>query len=216
MKTFGKFLKTTLAGGLLVLFPLFGSVYLLARLASVLVGFLRPVLALLPGGPDFSLPFRNAAAIALLLLLCFLIGLVVMTPLGKAVGRWLETHLLSKIPGFIRYKGLSQLLLGGEETGGAPVLVRRGAEQQIGFLIEENASGELTVLMPIAPGLRSGTVIIVKADVVQRLDASATDAARVLMQCGVGAGALSRAAGATNLAQPLAAGDRRLSVASVE
>jgi uncharacterized membrane protein len=216
MKTLGKFLKTTLAGGLLVLFPLVGSVYLLARLSSVLVRLLRPALGLLPGGPDFSLPFRNAAAIALLLLLCFVIGLVVMTPLGKAVGRWLETHLLSKLPGFVRYKELSQILLGNEETGGAPVLVQRGAEKQLGFLIEEDVAGELTVLMPIAPGLRSGTVIIVKADLVQRLDAPASEVARALMRCGVGALALSRAAGTSNLTQPIAAEDRRLSVASVE
>lgn len=226
MKTLGKFLRTTLAGGLLVLFPLFGSLYLVVRLASMLVGFLRPLLGQLPGGPDFSLPFQNAAAIALLLLLCFLIGLVVMTSPGKNLGRWLETHLLSKLPGYVRYRELAQILLGNEETGGAPVLVQRGAEKQIGFLIEENSSGELTIMMPIAPGLRSGTVIIVKADVVQRLDAPASDAARVLMQCGVGAGELARLAAARNAPPPLVPGtalhqlgqqkEERLTVASVE
>ncbi len=216
MKTLGKFLKATLAGGLLVLLPLFGSVYLVVRLASMLVGLFRPVLGLLPGGPDFNLPFKNAAAIALLLLLCFLVGLVVMTRLGKAVGRWLETRLLSKIPGFVRYRELSRMLLGSEQTGGAPVLVRRGAEKQIGFLIEENSSGELTVLMPISPGLKSGTVIIVKADLVQRLDAPASEVARVLRQFGVGAGELSHLAEPSNLTQPSAPKDKRLTGASVE
>jgi uncharacterized membrane protein len=203
MKGLGKFLKTTLAGGLLVLFPLFGSIYLLARLGSIFVSFLRPALGLFPGGPDFSLPYKNAAAIALLLLLCFLIGLAVMTHLGKTVGGWMERHLLSKIPGFVRYRALSQILLG-SEVAGAPVLVQRGAEKQFGFLIEESSSGELTIMMPIAPGLRSGTVIIIQASLVQRLDAPPSEAARVLMQCGVGASALSRLAAVGIVTQPLA------------
>lgn len=204
MKTLGKFLKATLAGGLLVLFPLFGSAYLVYRLASVLVRFIRPFMNLLPGGRDYSLPVKNAAAIALLLLLCFLIGLLVRTSAGKALGRWMETHLLGRLPGFVRYKQLSQIILGGEEVGGTPVFVTRGAERQIGFLIEENSSEELTVFMPIAPALRSGTVIIVKADVVERLNAPAFDVARVLRQCGVGAGDLSHDAETRNTTQPLA------------
>ena len=226
MKTLGKFLKATLAGGLLVLFPLFGSAYLVYRLASVLVGFIRPLMNWLPGGRDYSLPVKNAAAIALLLLLCFLIGLLVRTSAGKALGHWMETHLLSRLPGFIRYKQLSKMILGDEEVGGAPVFVNRGAERQIGFLIEENSSDELTVFMPIAPGLRSGSVIIVKAEVVERLNVPASDVARVLMQCGVGAGNLSHDAGARNTTHPLAPDaalrklrqqeDKRPTVASIE
>src|SRR6185295_3484982 len=107
MKAFGNFLRTTLAGGMLVLFPLAGCVYLIFRLASMLINFISPLLSVLPGFRNARLAVREGASLVLLLLLCFLIGLFVKTPAGKAVGRWLETNLLESLPGFPLFRRLA-------------------------------------------------------------------------------------------------------------
>lgn len=206
MRTLGKFLKTTLAGGMLVLFPLFGSAYLLVRLASVLINFIKPLLSLLPGSRYFSRTFKDAAAIIILLLLCFLIGLLVKTSAGKAIGRWVEKHLLSKLPGFALFKRMSQIIFGGEKTSGIPVMVDRVTFKQLGFLVEENGSDELTIFIPSAPGLLSGSVITVKDNAVERLNAQASEVARVVMSYGMGTSALLRDTGTRSMTQELAPG----------
>lgn len=192
MKTFGKFLRTTLAGGMLVLFPLVGCAYLIFRLASLLISFISPLLSVLPGFRNAHLAVREGASLGILLLLCFLIGLIVKTSVGKAVGCWLEINLLESVPGFLLFRRIAQTLFGEEETSGIPVIVRRGPVRQIGFLIEQNALGEATVFVPSAPGLLSGGVIIVTSDDIERVDAAASTAARTVMRYGMGTNALLR------------------------
>src|SRR5215213_330635 len=174
MKTLSKFLRTTLAGGMLVLFPVFGSAYLLVRLASVLINFIKPLLSLLPGSRYFSAAVKDATSIVILLLLCFLIGLLVKTALGNAVKRWIETYILSRLPGFTLFNQLSHIIFDVEKTSGVPVMVDRITFKQLGFIVEENTSGELTVFIPNAPGLLSGSVITVKDEAVERLDTGAS------------------------------------------
>ena len=52
--------------------------------------------------------------------------------------------------------------------------------------MEETGTEELTIFFPDAPGLFSGTVEIVKASTVQRLNVSAGQAARVIATFGTG------------------------------
>ena len=192
MKALGNFIRTTLAGGMLVLFPLVGCAYLIFRLAVKLINFISPLLSILPGFRNSDLAVREGASLVILLLLCFLIGLFVKTSAGKKVGHWLETHLLERLPGFLLFRRIAQTLFGEEETQGTPVIVRRGPVRQIGFLIEQSDLGEATVFVPSAPGLISGGVIIVKAEDIERLNAAASVAARTVMRYGMGTNALLR------------------------
>jgi uncharacterized membrane protein len=192
MKTFSNFFRTTLAGGVLVLFPLVGCAYLVFRLASMLLNFINPLLSILPGFRNADHAVREGASLVILLLLCFLVGLLVKTSGGKAVGCWLETNLLESVPGFLLFRRIAQTLFGEEETSGTPVIVRRGPVRQVGFLIEQSALGEATVFVPSAPGLLSGGVIIVKSDDIERVNAAASEAARTVMRYGMGTNALLR------------------------
>ena len=199
MKALGNFVKTTLAGGMLVLFPLAGCTYLIFRLTSMLINFISPLVSILPGFRKASLAVREVASLVILLLLCFVIGLIVKTPAGKAVGSWLETNLLESVPGFLLFRRIAHTLFGEAKTGGIPVIVRRGPVRQIGFLIEQSPSGEATVFVPSAPGLLSGGVIIVKSDDIERVDVAASAAARTVMRYGMGTNALLRTVEANDI-----------------
>jgi uncharacterized membrane protein len=121
MKALAEFLKTTLIGGLLVVVPIYFTALLLAKALAGLVALLAPITSLLP---DELHHFRGLAAIALLVLASFLLGLLART----APGRWLvaafERHVLERIPGYSLLRGVTRRVSGlGDDAMFQPVLV---------------------------------------------------------------------------------------------
>ena len=185
MRTFGEFLKTTITGGLLVLFPLFGGVFLIVKIGQFLSSFIRPIVTFIPQSRFFGVALADVASVVILILLCFIVGLIVKTSIGYALVARLS-QLLEVIPGFKMFTRVSRIVFDREDVSGTPVLVQRGENKQIGFMMEETGAEELTIFFPDAPGLLSGTVEIVKASTVQKLNVSAGRAARVIATFGVG------------------------------
>jgi uncharacterized membrane protein len=190
MKTLAKFLKTTLVGGFLVLLPLFACGLLVIRLVETLLRFIKPLLFFLPERHLGSMLLIDLAAIVVLLLLCLLTGLILKTGGGLALGRWIESRVLTHIPGYKLFRGLTEIISGKEETSGMPVIVRRGNARQIGFLVEEHSGGESTVFFPDAPNPASGNVVIVQTKYVEKLNVSRSQIARSLAHYGLGMSAL--------------------------
>src|ERR1700749_3044274 len=186
MKTFAGFLKTTLAGGLLVLLPLFGCAFLLVRLVELLLGFIRPLLGFLPDLRLINLALVDLAAASVLLLLCFLIGLTLRTSRGKTFGQRIESRILYHLPGYTLFQSLANIVFGREETSGVPVVVRQGDNRCVGFLVEDHVGGESTVFFPQAPTLLTGNVVVVRTECVEKLDASKSQVARSLTSFGLG------------------------------
>ena len=81
MKTLAEFTKTTLIGGLLIILPIYIAVLLLAKAVKALLGLLAPVTSQIPAGMEF----RGIIAILLLVVVCFVVGLIVRT--GPGLGR---------------------------------------------------------------------------------------------------------------------------------
>ena len=135
MKVLAEFTKTTLIGGVLVILPIYVAVLLLAKAVNGLLALLTPVTAQLPAGVQF----RQVAAILLLLLVCFVVGLVVRTGPGLRAKNAFEQAVLERLPGYTFLRGLAKRLTGrrrgadtaagaGRDRGGArPGAGRRGA-----------------------------------------------------------------------------------------
>ena len=96
MKGLVEFLKTTLIGGLLIVVPMYLSVLLLAKALGGLVALLAPIVALLPQG---ARQFGQILAMALVVLLCFVLGLIARTGLGRRVIAAFERRVLERMPG---------------------------------------------------------------------------------------------------------------------
>lgn len=186
MKTFAEFLKTTLAGGFLVLLPLFGCAFLVVRSVEALLGGIRPLLSFLPDLRLINMALVDMAAVCVLLLMCFFIGLLVRTARGKAFGQRVESRILYRLPGYTLFQNLSNIVFGREETSGVPVVVRQGDVRRVGFLVEEHVGGESTVFYPQSPTLLTGTVVIVRTERVEKLDISKSQVARSLTNFGLG------------------------------
>lgn len=186
MKQLGEFLKTTIMGGLLVLFPLIACVFVILKLAGLLTSFIKPVLSFfVPQSRLMGVALADAASLLILILLCFLAGLVMKTSLGGALVPRVS-KLLDKIPGYKVFVRVSRIVFDRDDASGTPVVVQRGENRQLGFMMEETGGEELTIFFPDAPGLFSGTVEIVKASMVERLNVPPGQVARVIATFGIG------------------------------
>jgi uncharacterized membrane protein len=89
MKNFYKSVGSTFLGGLLIVVPLYLSVLLALKAMQSVVGLVRPFARLLPEW----LPAENLLSLLLVLIVCFLIGVAIRTPPGRAMR---ERNLFSK------------------------------------------------------------------------------------------------------------------------
>ena len=191
MQSLFRFLKTTLIGGLVVLVPVAICTYIMAAVVKAVLGGLASVAAILPAQGPGGIGLMSLIAIALVVAVCFLFGLLVRTAGGRALGGWVEDRLFNLLPGYELIKRVTQQFAGsGEETLGTPVAVRLGDSQQIGFLVEELTPGQVTVFIPAAPALTFGSVHIVTVDRVQKLNVKLTQVVDCITKIGCGSSRL--------------------------
>jgi uncharacterized membrane protein len=189
MEHLAKLFRATLIGGLIVLFPLFGCVYIIVFIGGLLTSMIKPFLSFLPENQFANLPNTDIVSIFIVVLLCFLTGLSVQTSVGKAFNSRLS-HTLDKIPLYRMLRRIGLIFFDDEDPRGTPVLVEIDNTKQFGFMIEQNGAEECTVFFPGSPSPISGNIMIVKVGMVQKLNVNTGDIARVLGAFGAGTEAL--------------------------
>jgi uncharacterized membrane protein len=184
MKYAWEFVKNTLVGGLLIVVPIYLAVLLLLKAMQSVMGLVRPLAKLLPAW----LPADNLLSLLLVLSLCFLIGLAVRAPLGRALRERLEQSLFERIPGYALFRSLTQRLAGeSRENVWQPALAEIEDALVPAFIIEELEDGRFTVFVPSIPTPLAGAVYILSRDRVHPLDVPFTQAIQTVSRWGSGA-----------------------------
>ena len=184
MKTIFAFLKVTLVGGLLVVLPLWVSLLLLFKAIKGALVLLLPIAKLLPQ----TVVHDNVAALGLLLVICFVVGLLVRTRPGQRLGRWLSQHIFDRIPGFALMRGMTRQLAGDkEEQSFQPALVEIEEALVPAFIIEKHADGQFTVFVSSSPTPMAGAIYILQPERVHPVDVPLPKAMVCLTKWGVGA-----------------------------
>ena len=183
MKAVREFLVNTVIGGVLILLPAYLAVLLLLKGMKSVVVLLQPIVKMLP---DW-LPNENLLALLLFLFLCFVIGAVVRTPVGKRVRMRLEEVFFGNLPGYDTIRSLSRRLAGqGDESEWKPAFVEIEDALVPAFIVEEHADGLLTVFVPSVPTPFAGAVYILERARVHALDVPFTHAVRSISRWGSG------------------------------
>ena len=190
MRTLAEFTKTTLIGGILIILPVYVAVLLVAKAVKGLLELLSPVAGSLPAG----IQFRQAAAIFLLIAICFVVGLIVRTGPGLRAKNAFEQSVLEKLPGYTFFRGLAKRLTGNDEGHKLePALVEIEDALVPALIVEVLEDGSYTVLVPSAPTPMAGSIYILSPDRVHPVDIPFTTAIGVFSKWGTGAGAFVRA-----------------------
>ncbi|MGO9566888.1 MAG: DUF502 domain-containing protein [Desulfomonilaceae bacterium] len=192
MQSLYQFLKTTVIGGLVVLVPVAVCAYIISAVIKKVLSILGPIAKLLHVESVGGIAIVEVAAVLVVIAACFLFGLLVRTAAGQTLGSWFEEKVLNLLPGYQLMKKVSLQFAGGSEAAHwTPVLVKVGESRQIGFLVEEHSSGEVTVFIPAAPAVSLGAVHMVKAELVEKLDVSMRKVVDCITQLGIGSSKLT-------------------------
>jgi uncharacterized membrane protein len=184
MKQFSEFVVSAFVGGLLIVVPIYLAVLLLLKAMQSVVAFVRPLAMLLPAW----LPAEHILSLLLVLIVCFLIGVAVRTPAGRALRERIEKSLFERLPGYALFRSLTQRLAGrDEENVWKPALAEIEEALVPAFIIEELADGRFTVFVPSVPTPFAGAVYVLSRDRVHPLDIPFTQALTSVSRWGAGA-----------------------------
>jgi len=185
-----KFLKTTIIGGVVFLVPVIVFMVIVGKAAALMLGVATPVAEYLPIDSVGDIAIVNLLAVLLVVLVCFLAGLVARTARAKRTADKMEAALLDKIPGYTMLKGMTSSISDEQESTVKPVLVALETTERIGFEIERLDDGRVVILFPGSPNALSGTSEIVSANRVSPLNTTMSAVIESAQLMGRGTGKL--------------------------
>jgi uncharacterized membrane protein len=187
-----RFIRTTVLGGLLFLFPIVFVVAIIGKSLEVTNRLSAPLAGLLSVDSIGGLAVVELLALVILVLIFFLAGLAARTALAGKLAQSLETKVLGKIPAYTLLKSKAESVLRPEDIAGmCPVLGRFDDSWQLAFEIERMAGGKVVVFLPGAPDPWSGSVCVLTEDRITPLDLTVKAAVDIMKRLGKGsAGAL--------------------------
>jgi uncharacterized membrane protein len=189
MKAMFGSVQDILVRGVFLLVPIMVFVMLIAKALGVLRGLVAPLAGEM--GPLAGIPAPALLATVVLVLICFLAGLVSKTRGARGLVEWLESTVLARIPGYTYMKGMGESVAG-VEGGPAyqPVLARIEDAWQFGFIVETIEPGQYAVYVPGAPSPWSGSVYFMAEDRIRRVDLRIGDVQGCLKRLGIGSSTL--------------------------
>ena len=133
-KSFG-FLKTTALGGLFFLLPLVVIGALLGYVYSIVSVIYEPLKEWIPVSTTAGLAALFAIAVGILLLLCFIAGIIARRAIGRKFAKTVEKQLMTVFPKYAVYKDLLADNIGGPENVPSlrPVCMRHGDQLSTGL-----------------------------------------------------------------------------------
>jgi uncharacterized membrane protein len=126
-------------------------------------------------------------SLVLVLALCFLVGVVVRTPSGRAVRERMEVVFFERLPGYGLLRSLTQRLAGdSEQNTWQPALAEIEDALVPAFIIEELDDGRFTVFVPSVPTPFAGAVYVLARDRVHIVDIPFAKAISTITRWGSG------------------------------
>lgn len=197
------FVRTTLVGGVLFLVPVVLAALILREAAQFAIRILRPFTRLTPSDAVAGIAVIELLAIAALIALCFLAGLMGRTKAGRALGHRLEYAVLRRIPGFMFLRTVMASMVGLETNSGLSVALASIEDAWVlSFVIERHRSGLATVFVPSAPTPAAGSIYYLPEDRIRPLDVPVSAAMACITRLGVGSIDLLEKAGLAHEIQP--------------
>lgn len=180
------FIKTTVMGGLLFLVPVVFLIFIFSEAMGFMLVIAEPMAKWLPIDTIADVVLANMIAIAFVILICFIAGLVGRNAMASGLVKKLESKVLMNIPAYTLIKGIKSGFDKDESNAFKPVALMRGTTERIGLEIQQLADGRSVVFLPSAPNSFSGFTQIVPAEEITYLDVPVTEVVDLSKKFGFG------------------------------
>ena len=180
-------MKTTLLGGILFLVPVAFVAVILSKIHEISMLAAAPLDGLVPVDSIAGVATANIIAILLILVVCFVAGLLAQRSFfSDRMGR-LDNFLIDLLPGYAVAKGIVNGIANKDDamTILRPVQVRFDDYDQIAFEVERDES-KAVVFLPGSPSAWSGASVVVDIDRISDLNIPPHQAVSLLRVMGRG------------------------------
>lgn len=165
-----RFVLTTVIGGVVFLIPVVFLGVIITKAAGFMMVIAKPMAAWLPIDTLGGVALANIIAIAAVIAVCFLAGIVARHALAGAFVKNLESKVLVNVPGYMMVKTLVNGFDESKAEGLRPVALKLGSAERIGFEIQKLEDGRSMVYIPSVPSPWSGITQVLPPEQVTYLD----------------------------------------------
>jgi len=189
-----RFIRTTILGAIIfllpaailtILFDVFSGIYNLIKEP------LDPLAALCPFQTIGGVGIAALMAVALIIFLFFLTGLVVRTAWARKMLERFDSYFLVNVPFYAFFRSLLLEMAGRQYEAGLDYALAWIEEcWQPAVVMEELENGWLVVFVPRVPSPFSGALFYMPPDRVKRIETTSTEVLKAMARFGVGSRAL--------------------------
>lgn len=192
-KDFRDYINTTLIGGFLVILPL-AILFLVFRwMFNLVFGFISPITNVLTFGGRIDLFLANILALAIVILICFGLGLFVRTTMGNYIYREIEEKVLGRLPFYKAIRDTVMQFTNREKMPFSKVVMVKVFDSDTlmtGFITDEHDNEFYTVFVPTGPNPTNGFIFHVKEHQITRINVPVEDAMKAIISVGAGSGSM--------------------------
>ena len=180
-----KFIRTTIAAGILFLLPVTVTLVILGRVYMQVEKLLVPIIQHIPEQVGLF-RLRILITIVIMLTIFFIGGLLVRVSLFRKWVNALENHVLTFMPGYALLKTTTGEKLGSElEEKAQPILVKDNEHFRPAILVEIKGDWA-TIFYPEPPKYTSGEITLVPTDQIEYLSGNLFSTIQVMKRNGKG------------------------------
>jgi uncharacterized membrane protein len=193
MNRFKEFVKSTVLGGLLVILPLAIFFFALSWIFGLVLTAISPLTNIVMQKSPLQGIVADILVVALLIAVCFSVGAIVRTKLGKWFYLFVESNVFLRVPGYSLIKETVFQFIGNKKSPFSSVALVQifGNETLVsGFITDKHKDGTHTVFVTTGPNPTSGNIYHLPKDLVHPVDVSVEDAMRSIISCGAGSSTL--------------------------
>lgn len=168
-----RFISTTAIGGAVFLVPVLFLGYVLLQAVGLMVQVAEPFTRFIPIDRFAGVAVVNVLAVLLIVLICFLAGLVARHAIADSVVTKLD-ELLLKVPGYSMIRGIKSGFDADASGTMKPVALKLGAAECFGFEMQKLSDDRSMVYVPTAPNPWSGITLLMRPGQITYLDVPVT------------------------------------------
>lgn len=186
---FKSFIKTALLGGLIVILPVAVLLFVFTWVFDLITGVIQPLTTLIAARAHIREVIADVLVISIILMVCFTVGVIVRTKIGKFVHEGLENRILRIAPGYSMVKEIVVQFFGSEKAAFSSVVLVKIFESDAlmtAFVTDTHTDGSYTVFIPTGPNPTSGNIFHLKEEHVHHIDVKVEDAMKSIISCGAG------------------------------
>ncbi len=173
--------------------PLGIMIGLVAWIFSLVHRAIFPLVNLILNPSVLQAIVADILVVGLIITVCFVVGVLVRTRLGKWIHHTLESSFLKKAPGYSLIKEIVFQFLGKKESPFSSVALVKiyGNDTLVSaFVTDTHENGMRTVFVPTGPNPTSGNIFHLDSQYVFPVDIPVEDAMRSIISCGAGSSKL--------------------------